>query len=146
MNILIIHHLEPIWKAGYAIHNTSFENELSKVAEYLSCHSFDKVILTRFEETKMEPEYYSEIMDYVSQVHDYAYGWEMDMEIHGEGYSLIEGGNHSNAVMVTPWLTELKGHKISLCGAFDGECLEDMEIALKHCQIDFSRVEKLIVG
>ena len=36
-------------------------------------------------------------------------------------------------------------HGVYLAGAFDGECIEDMEIALNALKIKFHRVEDLIV-
>ena len=35
---------------------------------------------------------------------------------------------------------------VHLAGAFDGECIEDMEIALGHLDVDFTRLEEFIVG
>ena len=55
-----------------------------------------------------------------------------------------EGGSHSEAVLIEDWM-QLSGEDVYISGAFDGECIEDLEIALRHCQVKFSRIEDLIV-
>jgi hypothetical protein len=76
------------------------------------------------------------------------YGWERK-EVEGwgdrkEGVDFVDGGSHSEVVLVDEWMHELEG-EIFLCGAFDGECIEDMEIALQGAGKEFERIEGLII-
>lgn len=148
MKVLIIHHLETMWNTAMRLNfGTSFEREAEKVREHLEENDYDKVILTRFEEPELEYEHYETgVADYISDVYDYAYGWERDEDNGEEGRDWTEGGNHSPIVKLEPWMHELKqrGATVDLCGAFDGECIEDMEIALTAVGIPFTRLEHLI--
>lgn len=51
MKILLMHHVETIWKHGYALNGTSFERVAEKIAEHLeeNEYEYDRVILTQFE-------------------------------------------------------------------------------------------------
>ena len=69
----------------------------------------------------------------------YAYGWDSEIVEDIEDYEeanemFVEGGQHSEYVLIEDWMHELKGNDVQLCGCFDGECIEDMEIALSHCK------------
>ena len=77
MKVLIIHHLETMWESGLREHGTSFEEQIELVAEHLEQVEYDWVILTRFEDWKLEPEHYL-IANFISEIHPYAYGWEKD--------------------------------------------------------------------
>lgn len=156
MKILIIHHLESMWENGYKNAGTSFDEIAKKVISHIRRAKYDRVILTQFENWKAQDEHYeSGIAEYVTNWYDYAYAWELDDDIedqpdengflyeHGSKY--IKGGNHSSYVLISDWIENLQGHSVKLCGAFDGECIEDMEIALNACNVKFKRIEKLIV-
>ena len=83
--------------------------------------------------------------DKVSEVHDYGYGWEKDC-LTDYPNDFVQGGSHSEAVMIACWMRDLKKtDSISICGAFDGECIEDLEIALSSLDLPFKRIESLIV-
>lgn len=101
------------------------------------------------------------LTEFIHNVHTYCYGWDFDMikneddEIpeknengeytteHGETY--CEGGSHSQIVLVDDWMKQLPKENVFISGAFDGECVEDLEIALTHLNIDYTRVSSLIV-
>ena len=147
MKVLIIHHLEPIWQKGYGGFGESFESLQEKFLAYLSENSFQRVILTRFEDWRAcsSEGYFSELLDLISEVRDYAYGWEAEMFQDESDY--CEGGTHSEVVYLPEWLKQLKkrGAQVTLTGAFEGECIEDMEIALSHLEIPFTKARSLIL-
>lgn len=145
MKVLIIHHLETMWESGLRNNGTSFEEQIELIFEHLKEEEYDKVILTRFEDWTLEPEHYL-IANFISVVHPYAYGWERDsFEGQKEGVDWVEGGYHSDAVLLEDWMKELKGNEVEICGAFDGECIEDLEIALSACKVEYNRINRLIV-
>lgn len=146
MRILIIHHLEPIWESGYKRFGTSFEEQAEKVVEHLQENTYDLVNLIRFEENKLSEEHYEAGLNkYVDNVFDYAYGWEAGSIDGKEGVDWAIGGIHSEIVLLEDWMRHLKGHEVDLCGAFDGECVEDIEIALEAVGVEYRRLEHLIV-
>lgn len=160
MKTLIIHHLQPMWENGYKMFNTSFDEMLENVYNHINEVGYDKIIITNFEAgMDLEDEQYP-LNDFYNELQDYMYGWELN----GQGFTDEEveaiedgqvvtdeygtkwgqGGNHSEIVMVSDWMEDLDG-EVFLCGAFDGECIEDMELALGHANVEFNRVESLIV-
>lgn len=48
-------------------------------------------------------------------------------------------------VLIADWMKKLPSKNVFISGAFDGECIEDLEIALDFLDIDYTRIEKLIV-
>jgi hypothetical protein len=148
MKVLIIHHLEMMWEPGYNGKNTDFYTLARKTVQYIKRAKPDKVILTRFEDWQPGYEHYeSGLADYVTDWEEYGYGWDREMfdDSDEEGIVWADGGHHSEVVLLTDWMRELKGHKVSISGAFDGECIEDLEYALNALNIPFKRVESLIV-
>lgn len=141
--ILILHHLEPIWESGYKRFNTCFDELELKATQWIKRNRPDRVILTRFEEYRLCHNY-NFLHEYVDHVYDYAYGWEADMFQDESEY--CEGGTHSEVVHVPQWIKELKGRTVKLAGAFRGECLEDMEIALNFVGAKIKFVNSLCVG
>lgn len=148
MNILILHHVETIWEPSLIkVGGIDFEELMYSIRDHIDNNDYDKIILTRFEGAELEPEHYL-IADDVSEVQEYAYGWERESFEdcdHIEGVDFCEGGNHSEVVLLEQWQKDLKGHNVSLAGAFDGECIEDMEIALDFLQVEYKRIEDLII-
>lgn len=168
MKVLIIHHLEPIWNNGYKKFGTNFDKLLERFSEYLENNIFNKIILTRFEEWKIDFEEYSLIAEKIDIVHSYGYGWNLECfydsspddislddaqtsldcggsYINSYGQEVCKGGQHSEVVFIPDWIRDLKCNEVFISGAFDGECLEDLEIALNFCQIDYNRIEELIL-
>jgi len=161
--ILIIHHLEPMWENGYKDHGTSFEILKEEFTFHLEENHYDKVILTRFEDFDISYSEYDQLVDYVDQVQVYDYGWCLDMldvedlddlqrlskypEVYqAEDCSLwTSGGNHSEIVWVAEWMLELVDKEVYISGAFDGECVEDLEIALEALGVKYRRLNELIV-
>lgn len=130
-----------------------FEQLVEKFMQYLCQNSFDKVILTQFE----TPSYHNPLQDYgyapircfIDEVHEYGYGWDRqiidDMLDHNPNLNYCEGGTHSEYVIIDDWMKDLKGEEVFISGAFNGECIEDLEIALNGAEVEFSRIEELII-
>lgn len=144
MKTLIIHHLETMWDSGFKKFGTNFETQCMEIAEHLEETSYDRVILTRFEEWELEPEHYP-IAHHINVIHPYGYGWEDEIKESDPHNTYVEGGNHSEWVLVDDWMKELRHDEVFICGAFDGECIEDLEIALESLNIEPKRIEELIV-
>lgn len=161
MKVLIMHHVEPMWESSLSsIAGLTFDQYLENIADHVFVNDYDRVILTRFEDHKAEPGIYWGLTDYISQVETYDYGWSLDMlevsdledlepvgELYKSEYGQLwcKGGNHSEIVWVADWMLELKHDDVYICGAFDGECIEDLEIALEAAEVKFNRIESLIV-
>jgi len=142
--VLIIHHLEPMWEIGYNRFNTSFDEQAERTREHLESEEYDLVILTRFEDHELSDEHWETgLGEYIDQVHTYGYGWEADMA--NDGGEWVDGGSHSEVVPIEGWMKELTDDSVFLCGAFDGECIEDMEYALEGANVGYMRVGPLIV-
>ena len=147
MRVLIVHHLEEMWERGYQNQGTSFEELADKLLVHLDEVDYDRVILTRFESHELGDEHYLAGLNCViDEVQVYGYGWEASMiPDFPVDQKWCDGGSHSEVVLIDRWIEELKGHEVYLCGAFDGECVEDMEIALEGARVKYKRVEELIV-
>ena len=156
MKILIAHHLEPMWDATMRnMRNISIDQMVERTAAWIEKEQPDRVIITQFELIRYH-ECYAPIFDHITpEFKEYGYGWDLcsfDLESLDSGIieevmgtKITQGGSHSEVVIVEDWMLALKGHEVYLCGAFDGECIEDMEVALEAADVDFSRVENLIV-
>lgn len=147
MRVLIIHHLEEEWNESYKRYGTSFSKEAAKVVDHIDENDYDLVILTRFEQDELGEEHLWHGLDsLVDKVYAYGYSWERDMiPDFPHNQKWCDGGYHSEIVLIEDWMEELKGHEVDLCGAFDGQCIEDMEFALSHVGVEFNRIEELIV-
>lgn len=145
MKTIIIHHLQEMWNSGLQKMGTSFDEMLEKTVEHLQENHYDNIIVTNFEANRDLDDAQWPLGNFYPTVHDYCYGWTKDMfEGYENDFTLVEGGIHSEVVLVEDWMKELEG-EIYLCGAFDGECIEDMEIALTGAEKEFKRIENLIV-
>ena len=142
MKTLVIHHLESMWESSYLkVGGISYEDLLYRFREHLEDTEYDRVILTRFEDNRFEPEHET-IQEFVNEVYDYAYGWEYSEETRGEDF--CEGGSHSERVYIAEWMRSLSGG-VYISGAFEGECIEDLEIALSHVGVKFNKIRSLIL-
>jgi len=148
MKTIIIHHLQSIWDEGLIGMGTDFETEIYKVCEHLNKVEYDRIIVTNFEANLSLDEDKLILSDFYPEVHDYMYGWERkeveEWKDHKEGVDFCQGGQHSEVVLTPEWMRKLEG-EIYICGAFDGECIEDLECALEGCGKNFERLNHLIV-
>jgi hypothetical protein len=148
MKILICHHVEQCWEYGLKGFGVNLYDLYQKIVDHIDAIGYDKVILTRFEigrEQFDDSHYDSGFAEWVDRVYEYAYGWPAEC-LTDDPSRFVPGGNHSEAVMIDDWIRDLSKHDVDLCGAFDGECIEDMEIALEACNVKFKRLNELIVG
>lgn len=56
-----------------------------------------------------------------------------------------KGGTHSEIILIEEWMQELPKENVFICGAFDGECIEDLEYALDFLEVKYERIEDLII-
>jgi hypothetical protein len=144
-NVLILHHLEPMWETAYKKFGTSFDELCEKVIEHLQEHDYKRIILTRFEDMKLDVRHLQWGFENLRiDCYEYGYGWDA-AQIVDSPDDFVDGGSHSEAVMISDWMRRLPKSGVYLAGAFDGECIEDMEIALRSLSVKFTRVEDLIV-
>lgn len=145
MRILIIHHLQPMWSEGLRqFHGVTSEQVMRRMVKFLRKNPYDRVILTQYEHWEPSTEHVETGLDrHVNHWEEYGYGWTRTCLL-AEPHRFAEGGTHSEAVYLAQWMRDLKGHSVSICGAFDGECIDDLETALNHLEIEFSRLEEFI--
>lgn len=143
--VLILHHFESYWEKGFVMKGLPFWAFQNRVSTHLEGSEYKRIIVTRFEDWQKGPEHdFMFEMGLEPEFQQYDYGWDEE-QMKRSGCEYVEGGVHSEVVWIPEWLKELKGEKVNLAGAFDGECIEDMEIALSSQGIDFDRLEDLIV-
>ena len=145
MRTLIIHHLETIWDFGYRKSGTNMIELCLKIKEHIENIGYDKIILTRFEDGELQCEHYETGLGYyIDKVEVYGYGWDKSCLDGSNPDDWTEGGAHSEYVYLAEWMRYLEG-EIHICGAFDFECIEDLQIALRALNKKYRRVEELIV-
>jgi hypothetical protein len=147
MKILLCHHVEEIWSDGLKRFGVNLYDLYQNIIDHIESNHYDRVILTRFEigrEQFDDSHLDSGFCHFVNSVYEYAYGWSED-ELKDYPDRFCEGGSHSEAVLIEDWIKDLSGHDVDLCGAFEGECIEDMEIALRFCEVSFNKLHDLIV-
>jgi hypothetical protein len=136
------------WEEGYQKFGTSFYSLAKEVITHIKRAKYDRVIATLYDNWEPEDSHFEcGIVNYVTQWENYNYGWchEHFLRREKNNQEFVLGGNHSDYVLIAPWMKELKNHKISICGAFEGECIEDLEIALKSIKLNFRKLNHLIV-
>ena len=145
MRTLVIHHVESMWDSSLMNFGTNIYEVCQRIIEQIESSNYGRIILTRFEEDVLEDVHYETgLAEHIQVVHDYGYGWEEGMIDGEEGETWAEGGHHSQIVYLPDWIKALSKN-VDLCGAFDGECIEDMEIALEACGKNVNRIENCIV-
>lgn len=162
MNIMILHHFSDYWEHSLNNLGTSYETELEKVIDYLEHEDIHKVILPLCERDQLEF-CHNELLEVCNEkgidleVYDYFYGWLKEHDNNGENYT-EENENitwcqgtrphhtDNDVVEIADWMHELQDNNIIISGAFDGECVADLEAALDALDINYKREEGLIVG
>lgn len=144
MKTIVIHHVQSIWNNSLIKYGTSFEEVIENVYNHLLDNYYDDVIITNFEAGFYLDDDQLLLDQFCPAVYDYGYGWDEEALNYAD-WNYIPGGNHSEVVPIDDWMKTLKG-EVYLCGAFDGECIEDMEIALSSLDnIILNRIESLII-
>ena len=150
--VLIIHHLEEMWNSGYKkFGNTNFDELKERFYNFAFENNFDRIILTKFEfssypyiKSNKFWEEYQFLGELITDCFEYQYGWDKESLIKS-GTEFCDGGNHSEVVLIEDWMKQLSNDEVFISGAFNNECIEDLEIALGFLKIDFKRVESLII-
>lgn len=163
--VLICHHLEPMWDKSLREMGTSFYKLEKKTAQHIKKNNYSQVILTRFEEHTYNYEEYPNMYSLITFLAVYGYADCIDSCFDdNEDKDLIEdrldegeivandcgikyalGGFHSEIVEIPKWLENLKHSDVYLCGAFDGECIDDIQTAMEAIDLKYNRISKLIV-
>lgn len=140
---LIIHHLEKEWESGYRNRYETFESLQEKVVRSIKKNKYNNIILTKVFNFAPE-DYRYDFIAYINQIHNYEYGWDK-FAMEENPSCFVPGGSHSEAVLIDDWMQKLPKAGVTICGGFDGECIEDLEIALKYLGIKYRRNNNLIV-
>lgn len=141
---LLIHHLEEQWRTGLEGFGLSPESMALNIIDFL--HSpkgrhINDVIFTRFED-HLPCDTQHPIIDYLKgrgiahTHHVFGYGETQDM-FEDQDCTLVEATRHDayqdQVVYIDEWHKELKfSQTVLLCGAFEGECIQDAEDMLTH--------------
>lgn len=140
--IILVHHVESIWSDAMKRLGVCVEDYCDELRKFLKRNKSAQVILTRFEDGRLEDFHFEYgLAEFIKTVKEYSYGWEAGMLPEDES---APGGNHSEVVWIPDWIKALSGKTVHLCGMFDGECIEDITIALQYVHCKVVRVEKLI--
>ncbi len=142
MKILILQHIEPLWEEKFNI-----DELINNVIKHINRSKYDKVILTTLEYTGG----YEELKPFIDMEKEFSYAWE-NPETEKEWYKnnnidtkdIIEVSTPHGWAYLYDWIKRLKGHKVSVCGGYDGECLTDLQDILTYLNIPFKRVESCI--
>lgn len=163
MKVLILHHFSDYWSSGLEKFGTTFEEEMEKVIDYLDNEDIDKVILPLFEQHQLENCHY-QLSEFCQrkgieiEVHEYNYAWSKESDPHGEVYTEENFGitwcygardhhDENDVVEIEQWQHDLKeADKVIVAGAFNEECVLDLQTALEAIEVDYENEEGLIVG
>lgn len=166
MNVLLLQHFESYWEGPLQeLHNTSFEECMNNVLDFVASNdNIDKIIITLFEDYELNHEYekLQTLCDKKGieiEAHTYAYAWYKDPDPEETAYpestrnidwcqGTRDHHGEEDVIEINDWQKELKykNCKVFLGGAFDGECVKDQEAALDTLEVNYERVEGLIVG
>lgn len=158
MNILWLHHFEDDWNYSMKEFNTNYEKELIKILNYLENENIDKVLVTRFLKNKSGDCHefliaFCQIKGIQIEFKEYGYGFRNDDNQYKKkdfGKSWIYGnrsGHDENDILIIEdFQRELKNHTIFLGGAFENECLNDVETVMNHLNINYTKIPELCVG
>lgn len=160
--ILFAHHHEPYWEEGLNKYGTSFEKEHLAIIDHIlfSGENYDKVITTSFKDISPEGiDLLIEVCNHKSiEFEHQCYGYGMIRDEHSIDTYPIEElndtwcfGNRNydteeDVLDIHDWMKDLKGSEVNLVGAFEGECLNDMETIFDSININYSLIPPLCVG
>ena len=170
MAILLAHHLEELWDESLKKYDTSFDEQVEKLSDFIK-HSgveIDKIIVTSFENFEWDDGHMLLLetagnLNIPIELQTYAYGMmrslndEHSMEkypddkenitwCYGERDHHTREGEEQDVLDIDDWMIGLKGSDVILTGAFEDECLRDMEVILDNQGINYHKVEELCVG
>lgn len=165
MKVLLLQHFESYWEESLNNMGTNFEECMQKVLDFVASRDdLDKIIITLFEDHELNHEYgmlekLCEEKGILLEAHNYAYAWYKDPDPEETTYpestrnidwcqGTRDYHREEDVIQIDPWQKELKEQNayVFLGGAFDNECVRDQEAALDMLEIQYERVEGLIVG
>ena len=157
---LLIHHFEETWRDGMSRFGMTPEVMARNIIDFLHSpkgRAINDVILTTWEMPGPCKNQKS-ITDYLKargipfEHHVFGYGEERQM-YEGQSCTLVQANRYPDepdkVVCIEDWHRELrKSASVSLCGAFDGECIQDAEDMLTHVRGAgcYTKLTDLIVG
>lgn len=161
MTTLILQHFEPYWSEGLSKLNTSFEQEMVKVLDFVNNTDIDRVIITQFEEHEFSSEH-TPLLNLCEQKGisieciTYGYGWHREEEgmypVEEEGITWCQGTRDyhgdNDVIAIEDWHHEIKNNNenVLIAGSFWGECLSDIKAVIERLDINYEMVEGLCVG
>ena len=121
MKILIVHHVEPMWAQSFDLPHDVY---VDKIVEHIQEESYDKVIMTT-----LEGGAYHWLEQHCDDHQWWSYAWE-DPENDPEVYTdndidpedIIQASGHEFTYLY-PWIKDLVGADVSVCGGFDTSAL-----------------------
>lgn len=157
---LLIHHFEETWREGLAGFGMTPEVMAHNIIDYLHSpegRAINHVILTTWEmpgpcDVQKPVTDYLDARGIAYEHHIFGYGEVREM-YEGQDCELIQatryGDDPDQVVCIEDWHRELvKSASVSLCGAFDGECIQDAEDMLTHLRGSdaYTKLNDLVVG
>ncbi len=145
MRVLLIHHVEPEYRDFF-----NEEDFFRDLAANIDANGYDRIILTTISGIV-----YPELRRLISEEHEWDYYWERPDD--PEYFTWYEERGYDRAdVIPSPtvhgftylydYLKSLIGHAVTIAGGLRGECLLDLETALAHLGIPFTRLEQCCYG
>lgn len=157
---LLIHHFEETWRDGLSRFGMTPEDMARNTIDFLHSpkgRAINHVILTTWE-MPGPCDVQKPITDYLRargipyEHHVFGYGEKRQM-YEGQKCTLVQATRYPDdpdqVVCIEDWHRELrKSASVSLCGAFDGECIQDAEDMLTHVRgtNGYTKLSDLVIG
>lgn len=150
---LIIHHFETCWRAGIKrASGYNLEYWAHKIISHIAHSNYDYIILNRNEGEGPEDFHIDNgFHRYVDLWSEYSYCFPRQRVENPDGTlkdGWIPGGEHSEVLFIPDWAEMIKRFdQVNLIGAYDKECIEDMEVLLTYLiPGKWRRLNNLIIG
>lgn len=92
--------------------------------------------------SKLDDEDLNVLGNYTFEYEQYPIEEFKDTWVHGTRSHYTE----ENVIAIHEWQKDLLGEEVLLCGAFEGECILDIETVLDHLGVNYSKVSELTLG
>lgn len=160
LNTLILHHFESKWNDALQKFDLDMEKMSNQIIDYLSTKGehINNIVITKTKGVDVEPEH-NKIMKYALDneiqisIQEYGYSYYKenftDDELKNEEFIIPTRDNKDkdNILPIKEWQKELSLHNtVSIAGAFEGECIRDMEDIVLHTRGEYDKVKELVVG
>lgn len=145
MKVLVLHHIEPEYQDFF-----NSEDLFRELFKHLRRDTYDRIILST-----LSGIIYPDLRGTITEHREWDYLWESPFDAEYESW-YSEYGYDRNDVIPVPtvhkwtylydWIKSLKGHAVTVASGLRGECLLDLETALSHLGISFTRLEQCCYG